>query len=1080
MSCSINVQGLCSRKGDIPISSGDAYSSFASTAQLPLDPVTNNALPGYALMSNSAATSRNGVNWTYTGTGQNIKQYEFPTNCPLPFPLPSEETADIVQITRESVMVGTAGLVDIAMPVLGTQGLIPTHSLPSLCDTINQVVFFFDNANAAINVYNVNSETWIIGWLRAVPSASFRWRAAALLTDDLVKLTAPTYTAPYNAKGLFFSAASSIFTNQQRQQTVSIQQSGVYFVPYATTGTGISPCAIANLISAYDSSSDISVSAIRPVDQNKTGYIEGNNTVNVTEVVAAVAVGNDSILTDNLYGWWGFLARVSDGVLPPTLAYTLVNPDLSLIALKADFYFYQTFGDPTGFIQTISYDGKWLFFLGGNFSYIRFQNNPIQRNINGGTQISAVAMEFYYPAVPGAITAANYYFIGSNGTSAAGTLRDWTGRVTQSNYTPDGYFTYGGNFITPPSPYITATQIGNNTPTAATVAVTQTNSQNQTSLPRRILPVPQSVKGGTITTAIYGTTNVINWPAGLNTTNQGFCINFVPDDGDVKQGSFTTSFIGGNFLNPTSYRNSSVHFFQTQQTLNASQFWWSFLSFYVQTTVSSAVTANVYMYPATLTTGVGPTAPIQYQVNCQLTAGYNSIPILGGGATLLNIGVPNNGGDMYNSNRVTQTVGVASLPNTNEVWYVLIIFTIPGTATPANVSIGENAGNGNINAGCFVLEGYPNTNLGTNGGPGRFSAVALLNGNATQATAGISRVVTYNNVNLQVPLNTVSYQSTVIPINIQFAFSWVGINPDLAVNISISEDRQGDFKYSALNNARIPTVVYEIPVLSTATGQQPAFSLYSNSRYEIYKTSWANSDAISLGLYTNFQEISDMKYVFKADGANVNGIINSESCAFTSIARTTLVLNTYNDATNTAVDFTAVNIGDILTVRDLAFAPDIYNAYLITAAVVISAVNFTASFTVSLQSGTLPLAATTDSLISIVLSRNPTQTPFVLKEAFGNYVIGNGSSPTTLRDVYLSSFSGTGKTYRYLPNYQNNFVSFRGFVLVGGETADDTFAVNTALFNSNASSILLTKAKTGDDWVLSRAVGNVGWNTQNA
>ncbi|MFN9954684.1 MAG: hypothetical protein ACK55I_16430, partial [bacterium] len=129
MASSINFPGVCARKGDIPVGTGLPNSSFCQAPTLPIDDETLNATPGYTLQSDS--TKPNGVSWQYTGAnGLTTRSYSFPSNTPTTFPGPNELKTDLVQITREDLLVSESGLIDIAMPVIGIQGKVPTHTLP--------------------------------------------------------------------------------------------------------------------------------------------------------------------------------------------------------------------------------------------------------------------------------------------------------------------------------------------------------------------------------------------------------------------------------------------------------------------------------------------------------------------------------------------------------------------------------------------------------------------------------------------------------------------------------------------------------------------------------------------------------------------------------------------------------------------------------------------------------------------------------------------------------------------------------------------------------------------------------------
>jgi hypothetical protein len=957
--------------------------------------------------------------------------------------------------------------VDIAMPVLGIQGRVPTHSLPSLCDVSNQVIFFFDDANASINVYQPLLKTWRMGWMRAILTNTVRWRAADLLTEDKIRST-NQYTAPYNAKGLFVSIVSSSFVNQNQQtKAFDEQNSGLFFVNYTVTNGEIQSWGTANLIQPVPLEEDVAVSAIATVNQNVNIFRTASNAA--IEVVAAVAVANNSSLCDNLYGWWGFLARQQADPFTPNL----FNPDLSTINAASPLNFCFKNGDtPTGFVETISYDNNVLFFLGGNFDYVLFDNDLVLRNSGSGTQRAAVAMQYQYtaPASPATMTDENYQWVGKNQDPPT----NWTGRVAQSNYA-NGYFAYGGNFTTTPSSVSVEetsslnvkTYVGGAEPITAVI-----NSVVYTA------NVPSAVRGGVIvqTQFLFDVSSSV-LPTTGNVNDLGVCLNLVPDKGDVKEGSFPPRFIGGNFLNPAVYQTSWLHSFQTQQPIKPVDWWLSYVTVWVEEAVVVPV-MTLALYPIDQQYQSFAQLPYNWTLlNYPLVAGRNSIPVLGGATAVDKV---------YNSHIKLTTSGVDISQSKT---YVLLLQTQTQDSNDFNIKVGYNAGNGNAFAGCWTLEGYPATNVANAlGGEGRFSSYALSGAtpSATYAqNTGVGEnedyTLTYT-TSIPVPLNTQTYTAYLIPINAKVTTGFftellagvVAGTKDGIATFSYREDTQGNFKYSCLHNATVPSVVYEIPTMNTTTGVQPSFSLFMNSKYEVYKTAFANGDTVGFGLYTNFQEITEVPYsVGNAASPPVN------TCYITVAAGvTTLVLNIGTAAEQPQSWPDAIRTNDIVKIQKTSTL--VFNQYRITNIVNTSLLIRT--YTLETLTGTATFDSTDTVLITFVLSRNPLQTPFVLKDDFGQFVLGNGSDPTTLRDVYLSPFQSTGKAYRYIPNYENNFLSFSNGLYLGAPTTDDVFEVNTALFNSNESSILLTRAKNpvSNKWAVSRVTGNVGFNTQLA
>jgi len=1044
MAANINVVGICARKGDIPTGTGLPDSAFCQSNRMPLD-VSGNAIPGYTLQSDN--TSLNGTNWQYTGAnGKTIRLYQFP-DCPIPFPTPSEVSSDLVQITRIEGIVPEAGLIDIAMPVLGIQGFVPTHSLPPLCDVSKQIVFFFDDANAAVNVYQIVKKQWRMGYIRAIPGANVRWRAAALLTSDKIKTSSPTYTAPYNAEGLFFSISSTRLTNQI-QQSVDFTEdaTGFYFVNYAVNNDNfIQPWPTASMIQPFETQGDISVSAIATVDQKKDEF-RAPTAGSANEVVAAIAVSTESVVTGRLYGWWGFL-----GITKVSPTKSIFNPDLST-GNFLDFCFRSGNNPnytPTGFMQTISYDGNTIFFLGGNYSYIRFSNAVVERLVTGGAnQIAAVAMQYTFTSA--AMTSANYVYVGPTPSNDS----IWFGRIAQSNYV-DGYFAYGGTFGTPQSSVISSNITPYNVQTDYFIPQ---NFNLYSSLPSPVYAtglIPEKSRGGVIGVARFlfdgnSPDLSLNSPT---VESLGVCLNIVPDRGDVSQGSFAKRFIGGNFLNPADYNDDNIHFFQTQQPIKPSDWWISTISFYVTDPPTSAILLTFILLPNPSSVA---TAPYSWTLSVTLSEGLNTVPFLGGDPD-----------DLLFNTHIKASSSPVSI-NTLQT-YFLIIFSNDNTF----FKVGVNSGNGNAYAGCWNLEGYPADPVA-----GRFSATSIANGaaeyNNTSNTNG-GFTLEYQDLNYQTPLAVTSYFVYVIPINMKDnnpLIAGVDEDGDGICAFVVSEDRQGTFNYSCLHNPSIPAVVYEIPGMNTTTGEQPAFSLFMNSRYEIYKTAFANGDNLGLGLYTNFQEVTD---VFSTRTNKAAANLLPGECAIAVTAPETLSINPKPNAFILPPWPEYVSTNDIVKIARTDNGE--FNQYRITGITLVGTVIRT--YNLTRLTGTTPFQAAGNQVkITFVLSRNPLQTPFVLKTDLGQYVLGNGSAPTTLRDLFLAPSQNNGKAYRYIPDYENNFLSFRGKLLLNSPTTDDLYEFNTAMFNSNGSSVLLTAV--GNNWVISAVSGNVGFNTQNA
>lgn len=1100
MTSILNVSSACGAKGSFGVGTGDTsnYSAnFLSPVIVPKDS-NGNVKPGYTLQSST--TTATGLDWSFTGAnGKTVVTYQYPTNCPIPFPSPIDLSADLVLITREDPITGNAGITDLYMPTLGVQGVIPVHSIPPICDVANQLVFYFDDANAAVNVYQKETNTWRMGWLRAVPTFDFTWRAAEVLTDDKIATGGNAYAAPYNSRGLFFSSVSSRYTNQQAQtKDLNVNPPaitylpGFYFINYTVTNGNIDawdPVTNFTIVTGTTFVDDLAVCAITTVNQNGAQWRSPTFYGGVDDIVCAVAVNVTSVMTSNLYGWWGFLAHTTPG------GYFLANPNLTDVATVTP----NNFRMDVGQVTTISIDSDTLYtiFLGGNYTDLKFNNVVVTRSwaCTGGpfTQKAAVAMQYNYTG-DAAMTSANYVFIGQNGTTLA-TSRDWTGRITQSNYAND-FFAYGGNFQSPPSTAIVTTQAGYNPLSAPFIAV----APEQPALaprPYASITIPSEIKGGIISnldvlfldngTAFNQDGNVY----GLN----NFAVGISPNDGDLRQSSFPPVVVGGNFLQPSAYFPTKTSLkFQTSAPIVASDWWFSVIQFYVGEAKATGTYVRAYLYPDSVFNKAQ--APLQWwQYLPTLVKGENYINVYGDG-TALNGQLPNNsGGTRLNSN-VRIGGGDFSIFTLPRTWFLELEFTNATDTAPEGIAIGRNPFNQKLYTGCWNLYGYPTTGItATSAGSGLFSSRALqlgLTPGNTQAKATQSvpspnrRVVSYTNLTEPVPLNVFNYNIFIVPLNWQFDLATYSVESaglqfsDMVVRLTFSEDRQGDFGFSVMNLSRVPSVIYGVPQLISSEAISPSFSLRINNRYEVYKSAWGNSDKVALGVYTNFQEVSDLQYVLYSNGTAVDGIANSGRAAFST--PTSLVVNTYYPDQTPPAFSTILQVGDILVMTNAA-SPLTKIIYQVTGAVTqVAAPTYTATIPVSLISGTPIAVFPTNILLDLILSKTPTQTPFVLKDNLGPYLIGNGSSPTTLRDVYLASNDASGKAFRYVPDYQGSFLSFQSFIFVGSPTVDNTVLADTVLFNTNSSAILLSKASNaygGEEfWNVVNTYGNIGFNNQ--
>jgi hypothetical protein len=1131
MSSFLNVATCCGSKGSFPAGTGipgnEYQSDFVEAVIVPKYGPSDSANPivwgsvkdGYSLQSSSTANT--GIEWKYTGAnGKTIQTYSFPNNCPIPFPSPDELKTDLVLITRESAIVGDTGLVDLYMPVVGIQGQIPTHSIPSVADYTSQVVFFFDDANAAINVYNIGTKTWRMGWVRGVPTFDFKWRAADLLTPDKVRTQNGTYQAPYNAKGIFFSCNTTQFTNST-SNTVSLgnNQPGLYFINYDVVDEEIDAWAPASFHRptegiSTDTVQDYFVSAICVVNQKENIYYNQGSVTSGTpnpafitkQFVAAIAVSPTSSLTANKYGWWGFLA------LNDSNTYVLVNPDMSWasgpgkISPYPNFAMYQTVSSedvPRGYVQTISVDPTLhVFFIGGNFSYLRFSNAIVQRDYvaNDGTypQIGAVALQFKFSRynINGGVRPLkeNYQFIGTNAALLAD-CRDWSGRITQSNWA-DECFAYGGNFRTPPSKIIETAINGLDVQTTDYIA-TAPSIDNGIVTPYGNMFVSVRVQGGYLDSLkiLFQNDGTPFLSDGSINGLNNICLAVAPSNGDLRQSTFPPVIISGNYLNPRYYYTVSEAVFQTQNTVIGNDWWFSYIEIYCEADTEE-LTYRGYLYPDNVFNKLD--APIQWHGKRKFTKGLNLIPILGGG-TKLTPSLGTSGGQYLNSN--LNATGTAALDGTPRAYFLTLIFTDANDNPGDFIRIGANGANLKRWPGCWRLLGYPNNNITPNNNPGFFSSVALQNNYAQQTASGSRRILEYSNVAEAIPQSFFTYLVFPIPINWQkdkAIYAAYDIDGTVYANYGIvqatfKEDRQGDFDSSVMNLVAVPDTTYYITNMNSSDSVLPAFSLYMNSKYEIYKGGWSLTERVALGVFTNFQEISDLQITVMPNGTDVAGVNNAGKAAFTTSGHTVLLINRYTTI-GAPLNYTGtLAVGDTIFIQELAGTNRGYYQVSGTVTQPDPPTSYVANVPVTFVSGydswggASPPAGT-QTLFNYVLSRNPRQTPFVLQDDFGPYMIGNGSDPDTLRDVYLSPYEPTGKAYRYVPNWQNSFLEFdhntETVVAVGAPVVDDTILCDTITFNSNSSSVLLSRSSgiigsQSSFWNLVSTSGNIGFNNQS-
>jgi hypothetical protein len=1079
----INTANASAFKGCFPIGTGvGSGQNFCASLPPPADPVTGAILPGYSLMTN--ATSATGMEWNFSGAGSSgIKKYKFPaTTTPNPFPSPQDAGSDLVLVQREDIVTTGRGLQDLSMPVLGANGLIPEHSLPSLCDPTSGVVFYFDKANAAINVYNITTKTWRIGWLKGVLTQTFSWRAASLLTPDLID---GTNAAPYNVRGLFLSAASTNWKSNNPSVNKGSVPSNFIFVKYTVSGGEI------NIINTNADITDVTngatgdwaVSAVCAVNTTSAAYKTPSYAPSVAQIVCAFAVDETSTLTLDAstglsYGWWGFMGRVSS--LPAVL-----NPNLSIATNFATIFPWcmkTAANGQSGYIQSISVGvgaiAQFQFFLGGNYSRLYFNDVLVERTVVSFPQVSGVAMIFNFSASGAASTIASYQYVGTNGDNINITGRDWRGRVIQSNYAA-GYFYFCGSFVAPPSLIGITADAGatslNNPVTTVPVTTGYSTQIAQAGITQgisRTITVSPELLGGVINEMNFKVPDNAFLPlpisGGSSIFSPGVVFSVTPLEGNLTQASYPLLQIGGSGNVPLTYLQTAFADFQTKLPVVPNAWWYSSIEIYVQTAITVSMRIKLWQ----TSDSFAATAQFQYRlVDIALAPGLNSLPIYGGGATI-------NAADQLNSNNVSNLPGIIGLSPTSQLMRAQIeFFTTAALTTPVLVSLGANDRNGQQPYPyCWNLNGYDSTAAGQASGyfSGTSAGVALTN-------LAIGRQLEYSLLNIAVPLTADQLLVQLIPINQNsfrdfFIETAIGTPQGLPVIATIFHDTQGNTQFSGMTLSADSSTVFEVPKLTGGISSQPTFSLFGNSELEVYKVGWANSSDVAFGIYTSFPQFTQLSYVSAPDGSVPSTPADIGEFAFASAQNVTaLSVNTIRfnefDALASLVDWSRARQGDTIIIQKSGAR----NVYKMTTAITDFGNYY--SVGVEITFGSTIFIPADQVSITVLLNIDPESQPIVLKESLGFYWLGNGSAPTTARDIYLSSYGNTGKAYRYVPEYDSTYLLFDTEVLVGGTSVDNTFTADALVFNTNYSSVLLSKSDVDTTkWAVVSTYGSVGYS----
>ena len=1041
----------CRKKGSFPIGTGNGTLGMAQFAQPLLAPTdaSGNILPGYTLQT--SATSYNGLAWNYTGTGNSIKRYKFPSGTtPEPFPSPAIADTQYALIVREDFQIVNTGLIDLEMPVLGPLGKVPTHNIPTQTwvEGTYDFTFFFDTANQCINVYETSTKRWTMGWLRFPISVTFS--CAAVWNGG-------GSVSPYNFPGLFISGNFLQYSNTSGFPITAT--TGFIYVSLANVGNVISPptavTVLPNTNTFYTSAANIT--ALCPLDQTYWGPLG---------YILAYAIGNLNQVT-NFKACWGFF----DGGL-------YVNSDLTAVD-TAQYYF------GSGLCRTISSNSdSTQLFLGGDYQYIYTNGVAVTRLTTAGyTQNAFVAMVNQRTDTTN-LSLNDYVFIGDN-AALIGDSRNWSGIVAQSNWSSDDFFYLSGAWESPPTAEVSS--LVGSSPPGPSVA---TNVQYQTatavsadieaSLYTQYTTNVFLTQQQTVANNIYGTLDsvYILQPAayvtslGLQapTTGPGALFDYQIN----QQSSLNplTTVMSANYSGATSQQLTlnqpyTMTQYPTGDYMNS--FYLSWVALAVTVPQSTPATFNFQL----LGNGV-----VYYSWTWTETfniLSWTTIPVLGGAT-----GGNNFDGSVMNTDR---TIGGLLWPGGNQQISFQIVFT-QTAGTPLTILFDQNGvpewylngyqkySNPAANALAYSNSYYSGANFTVATGPSAaYGVMSFIN------LTNVLNVVTPPNAQITcsfIPLNTVYSQAVVLNYVVPTPIP----NPEPPTNTAVLQFflEQNATLIGVLNSgyfrADVPIQLTQIPKLTGGPPNQPTFSEYGVNARNIYKCGWALSPTQpGFGVY-NGEVIQTLgTYTLTIGVALVGGAFTYNNTAVQNNATQLFMSVTNNETTNNTTLFQTMSIGDTIVLTD---GTGIQQIWIVSAEPFLTTNYYTIPVLLPPNYTNANFANLEVIAASADLFQTQQNAPKILSDNLGAYFINKGGS--SLEEVMLCSVAATAKAYKYVPSVLNTTLSFSTRINVPAPLVNNTVSSDSVSFNNNYSNILLSASdRNPDEWFLISSYGNVGF-----
>ena len=1046
------ISQCCRNKGSFPIGTGQGQIGNMDYA-LPLLAPTDglgNILPGYTLQTN--ATSYNGLAWNYTGTGNSIKRYRFPSGTtPEPFPSPAVADTQYALIVREDIQSTNTGLIDLEMPVLGPLGKIPIHGIPTQtwAEGTYDFTFFFDTANQSVNVFEASTKTWTMGWLRFPISVTFNcavvWAGYA------------GYAAPWDTPGLIISGNFLQYTDAGTGLPVSANTGFIFVELYNTTNIINPPVFVNVLPNITGTANAVNITALCALDQTYWGALG-------TPYVLAYAIGNQNSLT-NFKSCWGFISELN----------VYRNSDLTAVN-TATYYF------GSGICRTISSnDDSTQLFLGGDYQNIYTNGIFVSRITTAGfLQRAFVAMVNTRTAPTVNITANSYVFIGDNANTVPAS-KNWSGLVAQSNWSSDDFFYLSGSFVSPPtSDAVIPASSSPPGPSVATVAVYQTTTAVSADIEQSLYTqyttnvtlTPQQ----TTANGIFGALDSVrilqplayvnNVSTQLPLAGPGVLFDYQINE----QSSLNplTEIWSANYSGATSQTIAlntpyTMTAYPTGDYMNSFYFSWLALAITVPQTTSATLSVQL----------LGNGNVLYDFTNTQIFSinTWTTIPVLGGGI----------GGNLMNTDRA---IGGATFPGGNQQISFQIRFT-QTSGTPLSMLFDQNG------IPEWYLMGYSKyTNPAAN--PLAYSNSYYAGGNFTVGAgpSPIYGLMYFTNVSLTLrTLTTAAPNSrlacSLIPINTpqnqQIVLNYVVPTPipspepptntavlqfDLIKNTTLVAVIN-----SAYFRADVPIQLTQIPKLTGGPPNQPTFSEYGVSTRSIYKCGWALSPTQpGFGVYNGEVVKSFGTYTLRvgvvptAGFYRYNNVVQNNATAITFAAID-------NQGVNNTSLFNKMNAGDTIILSD----GTIQQLWIVQGGQPMpSGTNFVVSVLPAPNYVNTDFVDFTVVTTTADLFATQQNAPKILSDSLGAYFINRGGS--SLEEVMLCSVQATAKAYKYVPLGFNNTLAFDTRVQVPAPLVNNVVSADSVTFNNNYSNILLSASdKNPDEWFLISSSGNVGF-----